>query len=87
MLRCLAALNGTKRFELLEVKAGSVMHRSRKLITLSAEDVRPPPGWAESSKLVLALEGVADVLDTGQREAVQGISDRLQSVAALDVCR
>ena len=39
-----AALNGTKRFELLEVKAGSI-RRSRKRSPMKrAEDVRQPPG-------------------------------------------
>ena len=70
-----AALNGTKRFELLEVKAGSIP--VQEAIALSAEDVGHLQG-GPVIKLVLALEGVADVLDTGQREAVQGIGDRLQ---------
>ena len=70
-----AALNGTKRFELLEVKAGPIP--VQEAIALSAEDVGHLQG-GPSHPLVLALKGAADVLGSGQREAVQRIRDRLQ---------
>src|SRR5271157_5756900 len=38
---------------------------------------RPPRGWADSF-LVLSFKAAAEVLGTGQREAVQGIGDGLQ---------
>ena len=70
-----AALNGTKGFELLIIKARSIP--IQETIALHAENVGHLEG-GPSHSLSFRLKRAADVLAAGQSERIQRVGDRLQ---------